>query len=32
MPNIDIEKEIAHLKHIKKEVISDYMDKIYDKK
>ncbi len=32
MPNIDIEKEIAHLKHIKKEVVLDYMDKIYDKK
>jgi len=31
MPNIDIEQEIVNLKHIKKEVVVDYMDNIYQK-
>jgi len=29
MPNIDIEKEVLGLKHIKKEVVLDYMEKIF---
>ena len=29
MPNIDIEKEVLGLKHIKKEVVDDYMQKIF---
>ncbi len=29
MPNIDIPKEISSMKHITKEVVEDYMDKIY---
>ena len=29
MPNIDIEKEVLNLKHIKKEVVDDYMEKIF---
>ena len=29
MPNIDIEKEVLGIKHIKKEVVSDYMEKIF---
>ena len=29
MPNIDIEKEVLNLKHIKKEVVDNYMEKIF---
>jgi hypothetical protein len=29
MPNIDIDKEILNLKHIKKEVVDDYKNKIF---
>ena len=29
MPNIDIGKEVLNLKHIKKEVVDDYMEKIF---
>ena len=29
MPNIDIEQEVIHLKHIKKEVVLDYVKQIY---
>lgn len=29
MPNIDIKKEVLNLKHIKKEVVLDYMEKIF---
>lgn len=29
MPNIDIQKEILNMKHISKEVVTDYTDKIY---
>ena len=31
MPNIDIEQEVINLKHIKKEVVLDYMEHIYAK-
>ena len=31
MPNIDIPKELSNIKHISKEVVEDYMDKIYSK-
>jgi len=31
MPNIDVAKEISRMKHINKEVVVDYMDKIYSK-
>jgi len=31
MPNIDIPKEVLNIKHINKEVVEDYMDKIYSK-
>ena len=31
MPNIDVPKEISNMKHIIKEVVVDYMDKIYSK-
>jgi len=31
MPNIDIPKEVSNIKHINKEVVEDYMEKIYSK-
>ena len=31
MPNINIQKEISNIKHISKEVVEDYIDKIYSK-